>query len=185
VNQRPRIRPIELFFGFAQLGAMSFGGAMTIARRFLVEERRWLDAAEFNDVLGLGQVLPGPNVVNASVIIGAKEAGPLGAVAALSGILLPPLAIVLTLAAVLGRFADVAFVRHALHGSALAGSGLIVAAGLSMASRLRGNRLGIFLAACALVLLAIVRWPLPLIIAVLVPLGIGLVLVFARKAPSA
>ncbi|MBD5653820.1 MAG: chromate transporter, partial [Candidatus Eremiobacteraeota bacterium] len=96
--KRAPLRPLQLFFGFATLGVISFGGAITMARRYLVDQRHWLEPAEFNDVLGLGQVLPGPNVVNASVIIGAREAGPFGAAAALAGILLPPLAIVLVLA---------------------------------------------------------------------------------------
>ena len=167
-------RPVsvsELFFGFAQLGVVSFGGAIAWARRLLVDERRWLTADEFNEILGIGQVLPGPNVVNASVIIGAREAGPLGSLAALAGILLPPLAIVLVLVTLFARYGDHPIVRDALHGSALAGAGLIVGTGLAMASRLRGNPLGIVLACAAFVSFAVFRLPLPLVVAVIVPLG--------------
>jgi chromate transporter len=180
---RPRITPLQLFIGFAHLGLVAFGGAITWARRLLVVERGWLTAAEFNEVIGLGQVLPGPNVVNASVVIGAREAGALGAAAALAGILLPPLAILIVLVTTLARFADVPIVQHALRGSALAGAGLIVATGAGMAGRLRGNVLGIGLAVAAFVLLVVVHTPLPLIVGILIPLGaLGVVLRDRKRA---
>ena len=62
----------ELFFGFMQVGVSGFGGVLPFARRMLVEERRWLTADEFNEVLSLGQFLPGPNIVNVSVIVGRR-----------------------------------------------------------------------------------------------------------------
>jgi len=43
---------------------------MPFARRMLVEERRWLNAEEFTDVLSLCQLLPGPNIVNVAVCVG-------------------------------------------------------------------------------------------------------------------
>lgn len=181
MNRRPRIPPHELFLGFAQLGLVSFGGAIAWARRLLVNERGWLSGDEFNEIIGIGQVLPGPNVVNASVIIGAREAGLAGALAALTGILLPPLVIVVALAAFFTHVGDVAIVRAALRGSALAGAGLIIATGLGMAARLRGNTIGIVLAGAAFVMLAVVRAPLPLIVALLVPLGAALVVARDRR----
>jgi chromate transporter len=53
-----------LFRGFLALGLMGFGGVLPLARRMLVEERRWLSGAEFADLLGLCQFLPGGNVIN-------------------------------------------------------------------------------------------------------------------------
>ena len=63
----------ELFLGFLQVGARGFGGAMPWARRMLVDERRWLTAEEFTDVLSLGQVLPGPNIVRSSEPLTARS----------------------------------------------------------------------------------------------------------------
>jgi chromate transporter len=182
VTTRQPVPPRELFLGFAHLGIVSFGGAIAWGRRLLVDERGWLTAGEFNEIVGLGQALPGPNMVNASVIIGSREGGALGAVAALGGILLPPFVVVLLVASLLARFADVPLVQHALHGSALAGAGLIVGTGLTMAMRLRGNALGIVLAVAALILLAVVRYPLPAILVVLVPVGVLLVVLRDRRA---
>ena len=162
---------------------MSFGGAAAWARRLLVQKRGWLSADEFNDVLGMGQVLPGPNVVNASVVIGAREAGPLGSLAALAGILLPPLCIVLVLVTVFDRFGDAKLVRDALRGSALAASGLVLANGLAMGSRLRGNALGICIALVACAMLGIFKLSLPLILGSVLPVGIVLVSLRDRRKP--
>ncbi len=178
---RPRVGPLALFLGFAELGLVSFGGAIAMARRLIVDKHDWLDLDEFNEIVGLAQVLPGPNVVNASVVIGQRHAGTAGALASLAGVLLPPLALVLVVAALLARFAADPWLRDALHGSALAGSGLIVATGLRMAARLRGNGLGIALAGAALGLL-LLGVPLIWIIVLLVPAGVAGVIVRDRRA---
>src|SRR5437879_11011738 len=100
----------ELFVGFLKIGLSGFGGVMPFARRMIVEQRRWLSELEFLDVLSLSQFLPGPNIVNVSIIIGRRFQGVTGAAAAYAGLLLMPLAIVLVLASVdaecteLGRF---------------------------------------------------------------------------------
>lgn len=62
----------EILWGFLGLGLTSFGGALPLARRAIVERRRWLSASEFTDLLGLCQFLPGGNVINLSVAIGMR-----------------------------------------------------------------------------------------------------------------
>src|ERR1700755_2742534 len=57
----------ELFFGFLKIGMLGFGGIAPWARHVIVEERRWLTEKEFAAILGVGQILPGPNTMNASV----------------------------------------------------------------------------------------------------------------------
>ena len=71
----------ELFTGFLSLGLMSFGGALPFARRTIVDERKWLSADEFTDLLGLCQFLPGGNVINLSVALGMRFRGLRGALA--------------------------------------------------------------------------------------------------------
>ena len=51
--------------------------------------------ADVADLLGLGQFLPGPNVINLSVIVGKRHRGVAGAIVAPLGLLAGPLAIVL------------------------------------------------------------------------------------------
>ena len=65
----------ELFLGFLSIGARSFGGVMPWAHRVLVEERRWISQEDFTAVVGLCQFLPGPNVGNASIVLGRRWFG--------------------------------------------------------------------------------------------------------------
>ena len=62
----------ELFAAFAMISLQGFGGVLAWSRRMLVEQRQWMTAEEFNDAYALCQFLPGPNVVNLSVVFGRK-----------------------------------------------------------------------------------------------------------------
>ena len=62
----------QLFLAFLTMSLSGFGGVLPWARRMLVEERRWMTAQEFNDAYALCQFLPGPNIVNLSVVFGSR-----------------------------------------------------------------------------------------------------------------
>src|SRR5437764_14688104 len=94
----PPIARATLFAAFLKIGLLGFGGVLPWARRVLVDERRWLSDREFAELIGMCQVLPGPNVVNLSVILGARWQGPIGSVVAMTGILFVPVVVVLVLA---------------------------------------------------------------------------------------
>src|SRR6202171_3398899 len=127
-----------LFLGFLMVGLQGFGGVLPFARRMLVERHRWLTEREFTEVLSLSQFLPGPNIVNVSVIVGNRYRGPLGSVAATLGLMLMPFVIVLILAALYARFANLEAVRGATTGVSAAATGLIIATGLKMAQGVKG-----------------------------------------------
>jgi chromate transporter len=78
---------LDLFTAFMGVGLSGFGGVLPFARRMLVDRRRWLSPAEFTEVLGLSQLLPGPNIVNVTIYVGARFAGIPGAVAAFLGLM--------------------------------------------------------------------------------------------------
>jgi hypothetical protein len=90
----------QLFLGFLQIGITGFGGVLPIARRALVERRRWLSEEAFSQDLAIAQLLPGPNIVNLSVAIGLRFAGIPGAIASFTAILAMPLVILLSLLAI-------------------------------------------------------------------------------------
>src|SRR5688500_11691452 len=87
----------ELFTGFLSIGARSFGGGMPWAHRVMVEERRWMTPQDFTETLGLCQFLPGPNVGNASIVLGKRWFGLAGALVAFLGLFALPFIWVLTL----------------------------------------------------------------------------------------
>jgi chromate transporter len=160
--------PAQMFRVFNRLALQGFGGVLPVAQRELVERRGWLTKEGFVELLSVGQVLPGPNLVNVALIYGDRCFGLTGALAALGGILLAPMAIVLALAALYAQFVHLAPVAGALRGMGAVSAGLIVATALKLVPTLRGNPLG--LVACTAVALAtitamvVLRWPLVVVI---------------------
>ena len=150
----------ELFAGFFGIGLMGFGGVLPWTRRMVVEQRRWLTGPEFTDLLALCQFLPGPNVVNLSVALGSRFRGVSGAFAAVGGLLVAPVAIVIGLGGLYAEFGQVPVVRRAFEGLAAAASGLVVAMACRIAWPIRGSWRAVAVACVAFAAVALGRLPL-------------------------
>lgn len=170
--------PFALFVAFSLLALQGFGGVLAVAQRELVDRRNWLSRMEFVELYALAQMLPGPNVVNLSLMIGDRYFGWRGALAAITGMLLAPFLIVIALAASYERLAEFPAVAGALRGMGAVAAGLILAMACKMLATLRGNLLGPWLCALlglgALVAIAVFRLPLAWIVIGLGLLGWGL-----------
>jgi chromate transporter len=171
---RPRPTSLtDLFFSFAVLALQGFGGVLAVVQREIVDRKRWLTQEEFIEDWAVAQIMPGPNVVNLSIMLGARWFGPVGALVAMAGLLLAPLALVLVLAVFHARFADHPAVAGALRGMAAVSAGLIAATGLRLSRALAKNPLplpwSVGIAFAAFALLAWLRVPL---LWVLPPLGL-------------
>lgn len=86
---------LSLFGQFLVLSMLSIGGAITTApemNRYLVGDQHWLTDAQFTASVAIAQAAPGPNVLFVAVL-GWNVAGPIGAFATMSGILLPSTAL--------------------------------------------------------------------------------------------
>jgi chromate transporter len=156
--------PAELFRVFNRLALQGFGGGVAIAQHELVERQRWMSQAQFVEMLSIGQVLPGPNVVNLAMMVGDRFFGWRGALAALGGMLLLPMLLVLALAALYGKFAQVPAVAGALRGMGAVAAGLVIATALKLLPSLKGNALGPWICAAFTLLtvaaIAVLRWPM-------------------------
>ncbi len=173
-ERAPRVTSAELFVGFLKVGLSGFGGVLPFARRMLVERRRWLTESEFTEVLSLAQFLPGPNIVNVSVIVGRRFQGAAGAVAATLGLMLMPLVVVLLLAALFARYAEIEAVRNACYGVTAAASGLMLSVGFKMARSIRRVPWQLGVAALVFGAIAVARLPLLWVLAVLAPLSLAI-----------
>jgi chromate transporter len=123
----------KLFLAFLSVGLSGFGGVLPFARRMLVEKRAWLTETAFNETLALCQTLPGPNIVNLSVVVGSRFAGGAGAVAAVTGLMAAPVAIVLMLASLYGRYGAMGRAPAMIAGLGAAAAGLVAATAAKMA----------------------------------------------------
>ena len=165
----------ELFRGFALVSISGFGGALPWARRMIVEQKRWMTAAEFNETFALSQFLPGPNVINFSVVFGSRFGGPAGAAIALAGLLGPPLVIVMVLAILYERFGGIEILSRILTGVTAAAIGLLIAVVVKMAAPMflkRWNWAPVF-AILAFAGVALMHWPLPYVFLGLAPFSIA------------
>ena len=167
----------ELFFAFTWLALQGFGGVLPVAQRELVERRRWLTREQFVEMLAVSQVLPGPNIVNLALMFGDRALGVRGAFTALAGMLLAPLVVVLALAALYARFAQVPAVTGALRGMGAVAAGLIIATACKLLATLKTNPMGRPLAlgfgALTFTATAWLHWPLVGVIAGLGVLAIS------------
>ena len=166
----------ELFRAFAVVSISGFGGALPWARRMIVEQKHWMTADEFNEAFALSQFLPGPNVVNFSVVFGSRFAGAPGAAVALAGLMGPPLIIVMVLAVLYARFGDIETLSRILAGITAAATGLLIAVVAKMAAPLFRKRWdwAPMIAIAAFIGVAIMQWPLPYVFAGLAPVSVAL-----------
>jgi len=193
----PEIAPLnkpssktELFVSFTLLALQGFGGVLAVVQRELVEKKRWMTREQFVEDWAVAQIMPGPNVVNLSLMIGGRYFGLPGALAGVAGMLAAPMVVVLLLAMAFGGVSDEAWAQGALRGMGAVSAGLIAAVGLKLISALRGNPMGmpacIALATASFVGVGVLRWPLAYVL-----LATGLVacswayLQLARQATQA
>ena len=162
----------EIFRVFNRLALQGFGGVLAVAQRELVERERWMTPAQFLELLSLGQVLPGPNIVNMALMIGDRFQGGRGAAAALAGLMCAPLLIVLLLAALYRETMSMPMVAGALRGMGAVAAGLVIATALKLLGTLRSNPMGwktcALFALLTLLAIGVLRWPM-----VGVVLGLG------------
>lgn len=171
-DSRPRPRSLtDLFISFTLLALQGFGGVLAIVQNELVEKKKWMTREEFIEDWAVAQIMPGPNVVNLSMMIGARYFGLPGALSALAGMLLFPLLLVLILAVAYARFSSEPVVAGALHGMGAIAAGLVCGAGFRLFSALRKNPLGMalcsVLALACFAAIALLRWPLAYVLPVL------------------
>jgi chromate transporter len=169
----------ELFIAFATISLSGFGGVLAWSRRMMVEERKWLTAEQFNETYALCSFLPGGNILNFSVIFGARFRGVWGSIAAAGGLMGPPLLLVLIVATIYAHYGDLPLLRRALTGVAAAAAGLMMATVAKMARPLFRNRavIGPLIALTTFLAIGILQWPLPLVLAVIVPVSIAAAMV--------
>ena len=165
--------PLDLFTSFTLIALQGFGGVLAIIQSEMVDKKQWLTREEFVEEWAVAQILPGPNVVNLSMMLGARYFGVRGAMAALAGMLFVPLIIALIFGVLYATYSSHPGVVGATRGMSSVAAGLIIATGLKLIAGLKANPLGRLLSAVfalsCFVAVALLRWPL---LDVLVLLGL-------------
>lgn len=166
-----RVTPLALFVTFSQITLSAFGGAIYWTRRALVERRQWITDKEFVEMLTLGQLLPGPNVLNLTVMVGYRFGGWRGAAASVIGYLGWPCLVVIGMGYLYHRFGSLPYVQQALSGMSKVAPGLLLATVIKLAVVLPRRWRPWLFAALAFAGVGLLRWPLFWVILGLAPLA--------------
>src|SRR6202047_2681947 len=174
----------ELFLAFAKMSLAGFGGVLVFARRGIVEQHRWMTAEEFNETFALCHFLPGPNIVNLSVVFGSRFRGIPGGIAAFAGLVGPPVVIVTILAALYARYGEIDALRRILAGVSCAAVGLLLAVVFRMMMPLlkRRDLVALVLLAAVFVAIGLLRLPLAACLLVAIPISIAITFAMRRGA---
>ena len=177
---------LELFVAFAKMSLAGFGGVLVWARRSIVDQHRWMTADEFNETFALCHFLPGPNIVNLSVVFGSRFRGIPGGIAAFAGLVGPPVVIVTILAALYGRYGEIDALRRILSGVSCVAVGLLLAVVFRMLMPLIRKRdlVGLLILAAVFIAIGLLRLPLPAVLLVAIPLSIAITLVMRRRVAA-
>ena len=171
---RMQVTRWNLYTGFVLVGLFGFGGIAAALFHVVVERRRWLTASEYTSLLGLGQVLPGANLINMATMVGDRFQGFVGAFLALAGLMSTPLITLVALASLYDRFADLPDVKSATLAAAAGAVGLTMGTGFKLARNILKSPSAALFAVASFVAIGVLRFPMLAVIAVLAPLAVAI-----------
>lgn len=177
---------VALFLAFARMSLAGFGGVLVFARRAIVDQHRWMTPDEFNETFALCHFLPGPNIVNLSMVFGARLRGIAGGVSAFAGLLVPPTLIMTVLAIIYAKFGEVDLLRHSVAGISCAAVGLLIAVVLRMMTPLlkKADIVGLVLMLAVFAAIGVLRLPLQAVLLVATPLSVAVTFLLRRKVAA-
>ena len=177
---------LELFVAFAKMSLAGFGGVLVWARRGIVDQHRWMTAEEFNETFALCHFLPGPNIVNLSVVFGSRFRGIAGGFAAFAGLIGPPMVIATILAALYARYGEIDALRRILAGISCAAVGLLIAVVFKMMMPLIRKRdaVGIIILIAVFIAIGVLRLPLPAVLLTAIPFSLGITFFVRRRVEA-
>jgi chromate transport protein ChrA len=130
---------------WARIGALSFGGPpaqVALLRELTVEQRRWIDAREFEDANAATQLIPGPGSTQLAIYCAHRLAGLAGAIAGGLAFILPGLLLILVISAVALSESPPQWIEGVGAGAAAAVVAVVVRVGIDFARSSLAGRLG-------------------------------------------
>lgn len=121
------------------MAMQAFGGSTAIAQQFLVDQKKWLTQSEFLDLLTVSQVLPGPNIMILTIMVGDRHFGWRGALASFLGMITLPATLMLSVFVFYQQYAENKWVSDALVGMAASASGMVAGAAMKLLYNCKEN----------------------------------------------
>ena len=168
-----KVSLFELAWTFNHIALASFGGGLSAwSREVLVVEKQWMGEEEFLSAMTMCRILPGANQVNMAVFAGSKMRGLMGSAAALVGLCVLPVAIIMVAAFFYFRFKEMPAVKGVLHGASAGAVALTLAMVIQTGRKCLTGLVPVLLFAAAFVMNGLLRWPLPIVLAIVAPVSL-------------
>jgi chromate transporter len=172
-DEFPHASLLQLALAFNHIALASFGGGLSAwSREVLVVEKGWMSDEEFLSAMTMCRILPGANQVNMAVFAGTKMRGIPGAGAALFGLCLMPVVLILIAGYAYFRFKEVPAMKSVLHGASAAAVALTLTMAIKTGQKCLKSFPAIGLFVGAFILNGVLRWPLLEVLAILAPLSL-------------
>jgi chromate transporter len=182
----PKVSLVELAWTFNHIALASFGGGLSAwSREVVVVQKKWMEDAEFLSAMTMCRIMPGANQVNFAVFVGSKMRGVLGVCAAVFGLCLMPMVLVLVLAFLYFRFKEIPAVKGILHGASAAAVALTVAMVIKTGKKALAGVVPVLFFLASFVLNGLIRLPLLETLAILAPLSLIWAWPRKKKQPTA
>ena len=169
----PRVSLAEIAFTFNHIALASFGGGLSAwSREVVVVRTKWMGEEEFLSAMTMCRIMPGATQINLAVFVGSHLRAGRGAVAAVIGLCLVPVALMLGMGFIYFTFKEVPAVKGALHGASAAAVALTITMVIKTGKKCLSGPIPIALFAAAFILNGLLRWPLLISLAILAPLSL-------------
>lgn len=173
MSEPPRVSLADIALSFNHVALASFGGGLGAwSREIVVVRKKWMTEEQFLSAMTMCRIMPGANQVNLAVFVGTTLRGVAGATAALIGLCLVPVALILTLGFVYFTFKELPAVKGALHGASAAAVALTLAMVIKTGKKCLTGVVPVLFFLGAFVMTGLLRWPLLVSLAILAPLSL-------------
>ena len=110
----------EIFLTFAKITLLSFGGGWTTLAVLESEviAHHWMTQEEYARVIYLTATTPGPNAISSATIVGKHVAGFWGMIAAVLGIVVPPMIMMVFIYNFIIKYGENVYLKSILKGIA-------------------------------------------------------------------
>ena len=133
---------LQLFLSYLKIGFFGFGGGyamLSLIQNEIVEQRGWLTATQFADIVAVSQITPGPIAINSATYIGYEIGGIFGSVVATFAVCLPSLTLMLLLTRFFLRHRENRFIQSVVKAVGPVVVGMIASAALLMMFPMSGK----------------------------------------------
>lgn len=157
-SEKEENRLWTLFKVFFKISAVSVGGGLTmlpLMDKEFVEKRNWMSESDMVDVVAIVQSVPGIIAVNMAILIGQRTAGLPGVLAASIGVVIPPVVVIVMIAALLFQLSGNGTADHIFMGVRAAVSALILLSVIKMSKSILKSPVPIVIAFLGFLLLVV------------------------------